>query len=48
MREWRYDIDWLRLIVTLVVFLFHCTHFLEPQEWHLKNPEQSRAIFSSC
>ena len=29
MKERRYDIDWLRVIVTLTVFLFHCTRFFQ-------------------
>jgi peptidoglycan/LPS O-acetylase OafA/YrhL len=45
MRERRHDIDWLRVIATLVVFLFHCTRFFDTQGWHLKNPEQSESLF---
>ena len=36
MRERRYDIDWLRVIAMLVVFVFHCSRFFCTQGWHLK------------
>jgi peptidoglycan/LPS O-acetylase OafA/YrhL len=45
MSERRYDIDWLRAIATLAVFLFHCTRFFDTAGWHLKNPEQSEFLF---
>jgi glucans biosynthesis protein C len=45
MRERRYDIDWLRVIAMLAVFVFHCTRFFDPEGWHLKNPEQSELLF---
>jgi peptidoglycan/LPS O-acetylase OafA/YrhL len=38
MRERRYDIDWLRVIAMLTVFVFHCTRFFCNQDWHLKVP----------
>ena len=47
MKERRYDIDWLRIIAMLAVFLFHCTRFFDPEGWHLKNTEQSDIIFIS-
>ena len=31
----------------LAVFLFHCTRFFDPEEWHLKNTEQSEILFVS-
>jgi hypothetical protein len=34
----RYDLDWLRVIATLLVFLFHCTRFYGGGGWHLKHP----------
>jgi glucan biosynthesis protein C len=43
----RYDVDWLRIIAMLAVFLFHCTRFFDPEGWHLKNPEQSELLFIS-
>jgi glucan biosynthesis protein C len=46
MKERRYDIDWLRVIAMLAVFLFHCTRFFDTVQWHLKNPEQSDLLFA--
>lgn len=45
MKVRRYDIDWLRVIAMLAVFVFHCTRFFDPESWHLKNPEQSEFLF---
>ena len=45
MMERRYDIDWLRVIAMLVVFIYHCTRFFDIEGWHLKNAEQSLAVF---
>jgi peptidoglycan/LPS O-acetylase OafA/YrhL len=36
MRERRYDIDWLRVIAMLTVFVFHCSRFFCTEDWHLK------------
>ena len=47
MQERRYDVDWLRIIAMLAVFIFHCTRFFDPEGWHLKNPEQSELLFIS-
>ncbi|MFN8454139.1 MAG: acyltransferase family protein [Anaerolineae bacterium] len=33
----RWDIDWLRVLATLAVFLFHCARFLNDEGWHIKN-----------
>lgn len=33
----RYDIDWLRIIAILLVFLFHCTRPFDFEIWHIKN-----------
>ena len=43
MKERRYDIDWLRVIAMLAVFLVHCSRFFCTEDWHLKvpGPEQS-------
>ena len=43
MKERRYDIDWLRVIAMLGVFILHCTRFFCNEDWHLKVPaaEQS-------
>jgi peptidoglycan/LPS O-acetylase OafA/YrhL len=45
MNERRYDIDWLRVIAMLAIFVFHCTRFFDTEGWHLKNPEQSAVLF---
>ena len=47
MQERRYDVDWLRIIAMLAVFLYHCTRFFDPEGWHLKNTEQSDLLFIS-
>ena len=37
--ERRYDIDWVRVIGMLLVFVFHCTRFFDDEGWHVKNDE---------
>jgi hypothetical protein len=32
-----YDIDWLRILATGMVFLFHCARFFDEGGWHVKN-----------
>ena len=46
MKERRYDIDWLRVIATLAVFVFHSTRFFGTEDWHAKVPaaEQSETV----
>jgi glucan biosynthesis protein C len=41
MRERRYDIDWVRVVATLAVFIFHSGRFFDTLDWHLKNTQQS-------
>jgi peptidoglycan/LPS O-acetylase OafA/YrhL len=41
MKERRYDIDWVRVIATLAVFIFHSGRFFDNLDWHLKNAQQS-------
>ena len=36
MKERRYDIDWLRVIAMLGVFVLHCSRFFDTNDWHLK------------
>ena len=43
--ERRHDIDWLRVLAMLAVFVFHCTRFFDNEGWHLKNAEQSFMLF---
>ncbi|MCA1055826.1 acyltransferase family protein [Rossellomorea aquimaris] len=35
----RDDLDWMKVIATLLVFLYHCSMFLNPFDWHVKNNE---------
>ena len=41
MKERRYDVDWLRIVATLAIFLFHSARFFDTESWELKNVEQS-------
>jgi glucan biosynthesis protein C len=34
----RYDVDWLRVLGMMVVFLFHNTRFFDTDGWHVKSP----------
>lgn len=36
----RYDIDWLRILLVLSVFLFHIGMYFNGFWWHIKNPER--------
>lgn len=45
--ERRRDIDGLRVLALLAVFVFHCTRFFDTEGWHLKNAEQSEILFIS-
>ena len=49
MQERRYDIDWLRVLVMLAVFFFHCALFFRDAPWLLYNAERSPValVFSS-
>ncbi len=33
----RYELDWLRVMAILVVFLYHSTRFFNLEDWHVKN-----------
>jgi glucans biosynthesis protein C len=35
----RYDLDWLRVSVFLLLILYHVGMFFVPWSWHVKNPE---------
>jgi glucan biosynthesis protein C len=39
--ERRHDIDWLRVLAMLSVFLFHCARFFDYEDWHVKNLQTS-------
>lgn len=34
----RYDLDWLRVLAILTVFIFHSGRFFDQGDWHVKNP----------
>jgi glucan biosynthesis protein C len=34
----RYDIDWLRVLAILSIFVYHSTRFFNNEDWHVKNP----------
>jgi len=34
----RYDLDWLRVLAILAIFVFHCTRAFDTDDWSLKNP----------
>jgi glucan biosynthesis protein C len=40
----RWDIDWLRVLAILGVFLFHAVHPFDATPWHIKNAEQSLVV----
>jgi glucan biosynthesis protein C len=44
MPERRYDIDWLRVFATLVVFSFHSARFFDFVGWHVKNDQLSTGM----
>ncbi|MFI8684803.1 acyltransferase family protein [Rossellomorea sp. NPDC077527] len=33
----RDDLDWIKVIATVCVFLYHCSMFFNPFDWHVKN-----------
>jgi glucans biosynthesis protein C len=35
----RYDFDWLKVVATFAVFIFHCLRFFDLDAWHVKNDE---------
>ncbi|MBM7603665.1 hypothetical protein JOC75_001638 [Metabacillus crassostreae] len=40
----RYDLDWLKVIATLFVFLYHCSMYFNPFTWHVKNNQLDNGI----
>lgn len=40
----RYDVDWLRVLGMVVVFLFHNARFFDTEGWHVKSPRTSEAV----
>ena len=45
MKERRYDLDWLRVISMLGVFVLHCTRFFCNEDWHVKAPVAQQSEF---
>ena len=41
MNERRYDIDWLRIVAILGIFITHSLRFFDTGSWHLKNDDLS-------
>jgi glucan biosynthesis protein C len=35
----RYDIDWLRVLAMLMIFLFHTARTFDNMDWHIKNKQ---------
>lgn len=33
----KYDLDWIKILVMFVVFLYHCSMFFNSFDWHVKN-----------
>ena len=33
----RYELDWLRVLAILIVFVYHSTRFFNLGDWHVKN-----------
>ncbi len=42
--ERRYDIDWLRVLATLMIFFYHSAKAFDLTDWHIKNSELSLEI----
>ncbi len=40
----RYDVDWLRVLGMIVVFLFHNARFFDTDGWHVKSPRTTEAV----
>lgn len=40
----RTDLDWLRVLAILVIFIFHTSRFFDTMDWHVKNARQYDAV----
>jgi glucan biosynthesis protein C len=40
----RYDVDWLRVLGMMMVFVFHCSRFFDTEGWHVKSPQTTQAV----
>lgn len=43
-RARRYELDWLRVLAILAVFLYHCSRFWDLYPWHVKDVVASPAL----
>ena len=43
-RARRYELDWLRVLAILAVFLYHCSRFWDLYPWHVKDVVTSPAL----
>ena len=34
----RFDLDWLRVLAILTVFIYHSVRFFHSEDWNVKNP----------
>lgn len=41
----QYDIDWLRVLAVLSLFVLHAAYPFDPFPWHIKSPQQSHAFW---
>ena len=39
-----HDLDWLRVVAVLAVFVFHAAHPFDLFDWHVKNDQRSLAV----
>ncbi len=40
----RHDVDWLRVLGMMTVFLFHCGRFFDTDGWHVKSPRTTETV----
>jgi glucan biosynthesis protein C len=40
----RYDVDWMRVLGMIAVFLFHSARFFDTQGWHVKSPRTTPLV----
>ena len=40
----RHDVDWLRVLGMMAVFLFHCGRFFDTEGWHVKSLRTSEVV----
>ncbi len=43
----RYDLDWLRVLTILVVFVFHSFRFFSSESWHVNNATTYPAVYDA-